>query len=184
MDTVATGGEGIDLLLQSLDLIPSPDFCIALLGPVFGGFIESLEIALRRHAKRLIHLPEVDGGILARVLSAGNFVLIPGPLEPRSPFVVAAMRNGLVPVAEYCSGLLDLVKDFDPVTGSGNGLVFHRHTLAAFSDGVKRALFLLSGECEILSQRVRETDFSWQPAVARLEELQRRLLRKMGRISA
>jgi hypothetical protein len=26
VDTISTGGEGIDLLLQALDLIPSPDF--------------------------------------------------------------------------------------------------------------------------------------------------------------
>jgi glycogen synthase len=76
------------------------------------------------------------------------------------------------------------VREFDPVTGSGNGLVFYRHSVAALADIVKRALFLPAGEWEILSQRVRETDFSWGPAVARLEELQRRLLRKTGRTSA
>jgi starch synthase len=91
------------------------------------------------------------------------------------------MRNGLLPVVEYCPGLLDLVKDFDPVTGSGNGLIFYRHSVAALADVVKRALFLPAGEWEILSQRVRVTDFSWGPAVARLEELQHRLLRKTGR---
>ena len=54
---------------------------------------------------------------------------------------------------------------------------------AALADAVKRALFLPAGEWENLSHRVRETDFSWGPAVARLEELQRRLLRKTGRTS-
>ena len=157
---------------------------MALLGPVANESIEVLDIALRRHSKRLVHLPEVDGGILARVLAAGDFVLVPGPLEPRRAFVAAAMRNGLLPVLEYCPGLLDLVKDFDPVTGSGNGLIFYRHSVAALADVVKRALFLPAGEWEILSQRVRVTDFSWGPAVARLEELQRRLLRKIGRILA
>jgi starch synthase len=183
VDTISSGGEGIDLLLQALDLIPSPDFCVALLGPAANESTEALDIALRRHSKRLVHLQEVDGGLLARVLAAGDFVLVPGPLEPRSAFVAAAMRNSLVPVLEYCPGLLDLVRDFDPVTGSGNGLVFHRHSVAALADVVKRALFLPVGEWEILSQRVRETDFSWGPTVARFEELQRRLLRKTGRAS-
>ena len=184
VDTISTGGESIDLLLQVLDLVPSPDLCVALLGPVANDSIEILEVALRRHAKRLVHLPELDGSLLARVLSAGDFVLVPGPLEPRSAFVAATMRNGLVPVLEYCPGLLDLVRDFDPVTGSGNGIVFYCHSLPPLSDAVKRALFLPAGEWEILGQRVREADFSWGPAVARLEELQGRLLRKIGRISA
>lgn len=183
VDTISTGGEGIDLLLQALDLIPSPDFCVALLGPVANESIEILNIALRRHSKRLVHLPEVDGGLFARVLAMGDFVLVPGPLEPRSAFVAAAMKNGLLPVLEYCPGLLGLVKDFDPVTGSGNGLIFYRHSVAALADVVKRSLFLSVGEWKILSQRVRMTDFSWGHAVARLEELQRRLLRKTGRSS-
>jgi starch synthase len=184
VDTVSTGGEGIDLLLQALDLLPSPDFCVALLGPVGGKSLEALNIAMRRHAGRFVHLPEVDGALFARILSAGNFILVPGALEPGRVFAAASMRNGLIPVMEFCPGLPDLVKDFDPVTGSGNGLVFYRHSLNALADAVKRALFLPKGESEILSRRARETDFSWTPALARLEELQHRLSRKAGRASA
>jgi starch synthase len=184
VDTVSTGGEGIDLLLQALDLLPSPDFCVALLGPVGEKSLEALNIAMRRHAGRFVHLPEVDGALFARILSAGNFILVPGALEPGRVFAAASMRNGLIPVMEFCPGLPDLVKDFDPVTGSGNGLVFYRHSLNALADAVKRALFLPKGESEILSQRARETDFSWTPALARLEELQHRLSRKAGRASA
>jgi len=181
VDTISSGGAGIDLLLQTLDLVPSPDLCVLLLGPVDGASRECLDVALRRHSKRMVHLPEVDGAALCRTLSAGDFVLVPGPLEPRSAFLAEAMRNGLVPNVEHCPGLLDLVRDFDPVSGAGNGLVFHRHTLPALADSIKRALFLPAGELEILSQRVRETDFSWTPGIKRLEELQRRLLKKTGR---
>jgi starch synthase len=184
VDTVSSAGEGIDLLLQTLDLVPSPDLCVLLLGPVAEASRECLDVALRRHSKRLVHLPELDGGTLARTLSAGDFVLVPGALEPRRAFVAEAMCNGLIPVVEFCPGLLDLVRDFDPVSGSGNGIVFHRHSLPALADAVKRALFLPAGEAEILSQRVREADFSWAPGIKRLEELQRRLLRKTGRASA
>ena len=184
VDTISTGGDGINLLLQALDLLPSPEFCVALLGPVGEKSLEALNIAMRRHAGRFVHLPEVDGALFARILSTGDFILVPGPLEPHRIFAAASMRNGLIPVMEFCVGLSDLVRDFDPVTGSGNGLVFYRHSLGALADAVKRALFLPAGESEILSQRARETDFSWAPAVARLEELQRRLSRRTGSTSA
>ena len=183
-DTASTAGEGLDGLLQVLDLIPSPDFLVALLGPVPEKSREALDVALRRHFGRLVHFPDADGAVLARVLSAGCFVLVPGALEPSDVFLASAMCNGLVPVAEFCPGLIDSVRDFDPVTGAGNGIVFYRHSPAALADAVKRALFMPAGEREILSQRARETDFSWTPAVARIEELQRRLLRKAGRASA
>lgn len=183
-NTASTGGAGIDRLLQVLDLLPSPDFCVVLAGSVSETSREALEVALRRHSGRFAHLPEADGGLSSRVLSAGDFVLVPGELEPLDVFVASAMRSGLVPVAEFCPGLPDLVRDFDPVTGAGNGIVFYRHSLASLADAVKRALFMPAGEREILSSRVRDTDFSWVPAVARIEELQRRLSRKAGRASA
>jgi glycogen synthase len=91
------------------------------------------------------------------------------------------MRNGLVPVAEYCHGLPDFVRDFDPVTHAGNGLVFYQHALPVLVDALKRALFLPASDLEILSQRGRDRDFSWGPAVVRLEHLHRRLLREFGR---
>ncbi len=181
VDSISTTGSGFDLLLQALDLIPSQDLCVVLLGDIPLSCHEALEIALRRHRSRLLHLPEVDGGLLARILSVAKFVLLPGVLEPKSTFLAAAMRNGLVPVAEYCQGLPDFVRDFDPVITAGNGLVFYQHSLPVLADALKRALFLPANDLEILSQRGRDRDFSWGPAVVRLEHLQRRLLREFGR---
>lgn len=184
VDTLSTSGVGIDLLLRALDLLPSPDFCVAMLGPVDEKFLEGLEIATRRHSGRFAYLPEVDGALFARILSVGNFILVPGPLEPRRIFAAASMRNGLIPVVEFCAGLPDLVRDFDFVTGSGNGLVYYKPSLESLADVIKRALFLPKGEREILAQRARDTDFSWKPAIARLEELQRRLPRNAARALA
>ncbi|MEI8294202.1 MAG: glycogen/starch synthase [bacterium] len=184
VDSESSGRSGIDLILQALDLIPSPDFCVVLLGGVADSCLEALNVALRRHAARFVHVPWPDEDLAERALSAGDFLLVPGALEPRSAFVAAAMCNGLVPVVEHCAGLLDLVRDFDPVNASGNGLVFYRHSLPALADSLKRALFMPSGEFQILSSRVRESDFSWRPAVARMEKLQTRLLLKTGRLAA
>lgn len=181
VDALSSCGQGIDLLMQALDLLPSPDLRFVLLGEIPDVAVEALEIALRRHSTRLLHSPEVDGELLARVLSAGDFVLVPGPLEPLGVFVATSMRNGLVPVVEFCTGLLDLVRDFDPSSGSGNGLVYHRHTLASLADALKRALFLSPAERELLVQRAREKDFSWAAAISGLENLQQRLLRSIGR---
>lgn len=182
VDAAATGGEGLGLLFETLDLLGAGDFYVALLGPVAEPDRLALGIAVRRHAGRFVHLP--DGEQLGSALAAGDFALLPGPVEPGSSFLTAAMLNKLVPVAEQCAGLHEIVRDFDPVTAAGNGLVFYRHTAAALADVVKRALFLSTSELQVLSRRSGETDFSWKTGVSRLETLHGRLLKNAGRLAA
>lgn len=184
IDTLSTSGVGIDIALQVMDLLPSSDFFVAMFGPIEEKFREAIEIALRRHAGRFIYLSETDSPVVSRLISAGNFILVPGPLDPQRIFLAVSMKNGLIPVVEFCAGLPDLVRDFDRVTGSGNGLVYYKHSRDSLADAIKRAHFLPSGEMDILSRRARDTDFSWKPAIARLEEMQHRLLQKTRQAAA
>jgi len=82
-----------------------------------------------------------------------------------------ALRNGLVPVAAYCPGLRQFVQDFDPVTGTGNGFVFYRNTVAALGDAIGRA----AGAGEALSLAARSADYSWAASASQHEALYRRL---------
>lgn len=181
VDAASTAGAGIDLLLSVMDRLPSDDLKIILLGAVDATRREALVVATRRHADRFVHLPQLGAPELEQVLLAGDFHLIPGPIEPGSHFLALAMRNGIVPLAENCSGLHQTLRDFDPVTGCGNALIFYRHSEAALSDVLRRAAFLGSEELKNLSSRAVETDFSWNGTVLRLETLYKRLLD--GRIS-
>ena len=183
-DAASTGGAGVGMLLETLDLVASRDFFLALIGPVGDSDRFALEVAIRRHARRFVFLCEPAAESTAQLLAAGDFVLLPGPLDPGHSLFLPALRHGLVPVLEQCAGLHDIVRDFDPVTGAGNGLVYYRHAMSALADAVKRALFLPVGEMDILSRRSRDMDFSWKAGVARLEKLERRLLQGAGRVAA
>jgi starch synthase len=174
-DTASFSGPGLSTLLQALDRIPSPDFRLVLLGPVEPEHTTATLVAERRHAGRFIHFSEIDPAILDKVLVAADFACAPGPLNPDAAFFILAMHNGIVPVAEHCRGLEELVTDFDHSTGGGNGLVFHRHSVDALADALRRAIYLPEGERAILSSRARDIDLSWDACAARLTSLAKRL---------
>jgi hypothetical protein len=92
VDSAATSGEGVDLIFSLLDLIPSSDFCVVLLGEAPSFCQEALQVALRRHASRFVHLPSPDEKAIESALSAGSYFFAPGPLDSRSAFIRAAMK--------------------------------------------------------------------------------------------
>jgi len=181
-DSSATHGAGVGILLEVLDRLPAEDVRIVLLGPVEPEHRQQLEIALRRHAGRFAHLPEVDAPLFHLALSGSEFLILPGPLEPGGELLMLALRNGLLPIAAHCGGLRQFVQDFDPVTGQGNGFVFYRETVEALRDTIGRAARM--EDLEPLVCAARAANFTWAAAAHHHEVLYKRLLAAAGRAIA
>ena len=176
----STGEDGLDLLCEALSHLPRGEVLVALIGAISPSQKLEVETALRRRAGGLIHFKEPSDALLA----ASDFVLVPGPLHPEGVFFRAALRRGIVPVAEQCAGLHELVRDYDPVTGEGNGLVHYRHTPAALLDTILRAVQLPAETRALLAERNRALDFSWASTVRDLDRLYTRLRSGSARIAA
>ena len=181
-DSSATHGAGIGALLEVLDRLPSEEARVLLLGPVEPAHREALEIAVRRHAGRFANLPEVDAPLLHLALSASEFLILPGPVEPGGELLMLALRNGVLPIAAHCGGLRQFVRDFDPVTGAGNGFVFYKNSVEALRDAIGRAS--RTADLAPLVQAARSADFSWASAAKQHLALFNRLLAASGRTAA
>jgi starch synthase len=140
-----------------------------------------LEIALRKHPRIFANIAEVDGAILQAALGGADFLLLPGPVEPGGELLMLALRNGVLPIAAHCGGLRQFVRDYDPVTGDGNGFVFYRQTTGALCDAIRRAVTIEDAEQESLVRAARAADFSWPAAARRHESLFKRLMAQAGR---
>ena len=180
-DAMATGGFGIDLLLGSLDRLPSDEARVLLLGPVKPEDAVLLEIAIRKHRGRFSHFAEVGVPLLQQALAGADFLLLPGPVEPGGELLLLALRNGVVPLAAHCGGLRQFVQDFDPVTGLGNGYVFYTSSVEAIADTLHRAMSTTPEVHDGLVAAARAADFSWAASARRHESLYLRLLRQAGR---
>ena len=181
-DARATRGAGIGLLLEALDRLPSDDVRVLLLGPVEPAHQQALEIAARRHAGRFANLPVVDAPLFHLALSAAEFLILPGPVEPGGELLMLALRNGMIPIAAQCGGLRQLIQDFDPVTGEGNGFVFYKNTVEALNDAIGRAA--RCPDLRLLVDAARSADFSWASSARSHLVLYNRLLAASGRPAA
>jgi len=184
VDAVSTAGNGVGVLLDGMDRLPSDDIFVVLLGEVRDEDRVALLVAERRHAGRFVHIPEVGSAELTRVLEAGDFVLLPAEFEPSCEFLTKAMRNGIIPLALHCDGLHQIVQPYDRVTTLGNGLVFYCDGVDALLDVIRHAAFLTDTELQTLSDRVASTDFSWSASVASLAAIYQRLTTSHQRFAA
>lgn len=176
----STGGDGLSLLCEALSRLPRGEVLVALLGEIPASHRREIQIALRRPAGGLVHFTEAPENLA----EACDFILVPGPLHPEGVLFQMALRQGIVPVAELCAGLHELMRDFDPVTGLGNGLVYYRHTASALLDAILRAVQLRAETRSLLAERNRSLDFSWASTVRALDRLHARLAGGSSRLAA
>jgi starch synthase len=177
-DSSSTRGAGVDLLLEVLDRLPAEEVRVLLLGPVEECLRVALGIALRRHAGRFANILSVDSPLFHLALSGSDFLLLPGPVEPGGELLTLALRNGVIPIAAHCGGIRQLVQDYDPVSGQGNGFVFYHPSTGALRDAIHRAIH--ADDMTSLVRSARSTDYSWAASAKRHEALYRRLLAQSG----
>lgn len=180
----STGEDGLGLLCEALSHLPMGEVLVALVGAAPGSQRKALEIAVRRRAGGMVHIPELTAAEQERLFQAADFVIVPGALEPGCVFFRSALRHGLVPVVEQCVGLHELVRDFDPVTGEGNGLVYYRRSAVALIDVILRAAQLPAETKSLLLERNRAWDCSWKSTAKALDWLYSRLATGSSRLAA
>lgn len=180
----STGEDGLGHLCEALSRLPMGEVLVALVGAAPESQRQTIQIALRRRAGGMVHFPEPTPAEQERLLQAADFIVVPGALQPGCAFFRLALRAGIVPVVEQCAGLQELVRDFDPVTGQGNGLVYYRHSVEALIDAILRAGELPPATKSLLVERNRARDFSWASTAKALDRLYSRLPGRAGRLAA
>jgi starch synthase len=172
--------KGFDILLPALDRILGGDTRLIILGRGEPPYEAGLKAAARKHEGRL-HYEKDTNEDLARLIYAGADVLLaPARVEAGGTRVMQALRYGVVPVVRASGGLRQLVEDFEPATGAGNGFVFYDFTPDALVDAVRRAeeIFLNPTAWRPIMQRGMAHDCSWGAAAERHERLYRHLLER------
>ena len=171
------GGRGLDLLLPVLDRLMDWPLRLVVLGRPELSFAPSLQLAALRHGGSFAVHTTDDVSVLRAAAGAADMVLVPEALEPADSRLACAMRAGAVPLAQFCPGLHEIVRDHDPAGEPGTGLVFYRHDPEALWDSFVRAFALRRGGMwDGLTARAAATDFSWDGAGPRYAALFRHLV--------
>lgn len=174
----ADASSGTDILLASLDRLLTDNCRVVLLGEVDPSLTVPLEVARRKHRGRFAHFAEFDEELARKALAGADALLLPGAVEPRATWLRRAIRYGVIPVAMQCGGLFQLVRDFEPVRGVGNGFVFRSATADGLLDVARRALGAISdpAQREALVAANLGVDFSHEATARAYLALYNRLL--------
>lgn len=157
--------KGIDLLQQVLPgLMSSREFSLAVLGygePDHEQFFDWL------HAQfpgRVSFFRGFNNELAHRIEAGSDFFLMPSRYEPCGLNQMYSLKYGTVPVVRATGGLADSVQHFDPVDGSGTGIVFHDYDTNGLTWAINTALDLYANK-HSWKQMVfngMAKDYSWQ----------------------
>jgi starch synthase len=166
--------KGVDLLFDVLPaMLQRRELSLAVLGSGEPAY----EAALGRLAAEHPGMAAFRGGHdeeLAHWIEAGaDAFLMPSRYEPCGLNQMYSMRYGTVPVVRRTGGLADSVRDFDPGTGRGTGILFNDPDGAAvaWALGRMRELFADRGVWRRMMAQGMTQDFGWGTPVERYVEL-------------
>jgi starch synthase len=166
-------------VMPFIDLILTANACLITTGKVADPDIASVIVAERKYPTRFSYQPDADVRKRQVTLAGADAVLLPSSLGFRGITALTAMRYATLPVVKSRGGVHQIVSDYDPETGSGNGLIYFNHSPRAVLDSVRRAndLYQQRHLWSQLVARAQKVDMSWGESATAFARLYANLLR-------
>jgi starch synthase len=158
--------KGFDIVLPLLDRLLADDVRLVVLGEGDMQYARELTVAAKRNAGRMAFINKMDDGLAHAVYAGADMMLAPSHFEPGGISVMQALKYGTVPIARASGGLHQILTDYDPSAGSGNGFLFYDYTSEGLWDSMMRGKRLYA-ETEAWGRLMKEAmgcDFSWKSA--------------------
>lgn len=171
--------KGIDLLIPLLEKMLSHDIRLVILGEGEPQYERELTVVSRRWPERFAFRQTMDEPLAHLIYAGADIFLIPSHYEPCGLSAMYALKYGALPIAHATGGLFEMIQDYDPSAGTGNGVLFHHDSAEAFWDAIVRTLGYFEDQAEWakLRRRAMTCDYSWDRAVPRYEAIYERALK-------
>jgi starch synthase len=146
---------------------------LIILGEGDAEYERELRVARKKHKGKMALEIDFDDAAAHLITAGSDIVLMPSHFEPCGLSAMYSLKYGTVPIARASGGLHQIVQDYDPTTGTGNGFVFFDYSSDAFWDTIRRARRVFKNEKEwrALMRRGMASDFSWEAAAEKYERV-------------
>ncbi|HMQ02685.1 MAG TPA: glycogen/starch synthase [Pyrinomonadaceae bacterium] len=171
--TRLTAQKGIDLMMQVAGEIIATGAYIVSLGSGEKKY-EDYWQSLRDYAPQQVGVYRGYNEKLAHQIEAGaDIFLMPSKFEPCGLNQMYSLRYGTVPIVRAVGGLDDTVRNWDTVSGSGNGFKFGPYRADKFLERIYEALFAYADPDSWQQIQVNgmTEDNSWENAARKYVEL-------------
>jgi len=173
-----TSQKGVTLLINAMThLLPEhPEIQLIVMGGGDDEYRQKLSEIMELYPKQVgLHL--LPNFKLPRKIFAGaDGLLIPSTFEPGGIVALEALRYGAVPIVRRTGGLNDIVVNFDPVRGRGNGFSFTGRDEWALYGAIVEAATTYKHKTlwrKLVANGLNE-NFSWEAAAKKYQEWYRR----------
>ncbi|VAX35320.1 Glycogen synthase, ADP-glucose transglucosylase [hydrothermal vent metagenome] len=161
-----THQKGIDLVLESIDVLAQLDVQIIIQGIGDEKYYSLVSELALRYPKKVAVCLEFNDHIAHQVYAGCDLFLMPSLFEPCGLSQMISLQYGTVPIVFKTGGLADTIQPFDSITGEGNGFVFEEYTQKSFIQVIKGAMDVF-GEKEVFTQIIHNafaSNFCWEKA--------------------
>lgn len=176
--------KGFELLLAVMPHLLSLNLQIIIMGGGDKTYIKEYKRLARQYPKKFVMLPthEQNQKYETLAFAASDYFLLPSHMEPCGINQMKAMRYGCVPIVRKVGGLHDTVKDYNPGTGKGTGIVFKRFNEFSLFAAIIRSLETYKSKTMFakLRKRVMEESNSWEIPAKKYIAIYRKAIRQNG----
>jgi len=177
--------KGLDLLAAAAPGLLARDVTLVVLGTGQKKYEEFFQDLARRHPGQVAVRIAFDEPLAHLIEAGADFFLMPSRYEPCGLNQMYSLRYGTLPVVRATGGLADTVREYDPVSGQGNGIVFTGYSGEELLGAIDRALKLIADpEARRRAMLNGMTgDYSWEQAARRYVEAYRAAIDRKERIN-
>ncbi len=155
--------KGVDLVMESLDLIFKLGYQLIIIGSGEERFMTMLAKANQRYKGRFWSLVKYNDKIARRIYAGSDMFLMPSRFEPCGLGQLIALRYGTIPIVRATGGLMDTIIDYSKNKKSGFGFVFNEFSVASLIEALNQAKGIYNSKTEwqkIVTRGMRKR-FSW-----------------------
>jgi starch synthase len=170
--------KGFDILAEAIDQLMEMGLQFVLLGTGDERYHRMFANVAAKYQGQAAVFLKFDGALARRIYAGSDAFLMPSRFEPCGLGQLISMRYGTVPIVRSVGGLADVVEDYDPTTGRGNGFAFDEYSGDALLGAVKCALdaYRHKDVWRSLMERGMKADFSWGASARKYVDLYHKAL--------
>lgn len=177
--------KGWELILDALPHLLSErkDVQVIVLGQGDERYQNALHDLKRKFPEQMgLHLAR-DFRLPRKIYSGTDMVLIPSLFEPGGIVALEALRYGAVPIVRRTGGLNDIITDFDPNSGTGNGFSFTQRSAWSLYGAIIKAISIYESSAlwNKLIKNCMASDFSWDHTAGEYERWYQKALEQRRR---
>jgi len=168
--------KGFDILADALEEIVRSGSIVVLLGTGDEKYEKQLT-ELAEKQKRLGVRIAFDNVLSHKIEAGSDMFLMPSRYEPCGLNQMFSLKYGTIPIVRATGGLDDTIREYDPLTGEGNGFKFAEYSAGALSEAVKKAVSIYRDpqRWTALMRNAMSEDFSWDRPASLYQELYTRI---------